>query len=267
MSVYKNEKVNLLEKALDSILNQTQVPSEFVLIKDGLLTPELDSCIDDFCKKAKNKSLRVKILKNEKNLGLGKSLKRGVTECSYDWIARFDSDDINTPKRIEKCIEFIEHNQQIVIVGGYITEFSDTIDDPISTRKVPLTDTEIKAKMKTRNPFNHMSVFFEKKAILSAGNYQDVPYFEDYYLWLRLLNSGHKAANLPEVLVYAHVDNEFYNKRGGFQYLKKELHFQKLILKKKYISLPQYLVNVSTRGLIRVVPSSLLNLVYKLLRQ
>lgn len=267
MSVYKSEKANLLKNALDSILSQTQKPSEFVLIKDGPLTPELDDCITGFNKEAELENINVKILENERNLGLGRSLQRGVKNCSFDWIARFDSDDVNSRTRMEQCIDYVEKNQQVKIIGGYIAEFSNSINEVNSMRKVPITDEEIKKRIKSRNPFNHMTVFFEKNAVLSVGNYQDVPYFEDYYLWFRLLGKGYKGANLPKTLVYAHVDDNFNKKRGGFQYLKKELYFQKLVFRKGYISLTCYLKNIMTRGMIRIVPAKLLGLIYNFLRR
>lgn len=267
MSVYRSEKVNLLEKSFDSILNQTKLPTEFVLIKDGPLTKKLNNCITNFEKQAQGKNIQVKILENKKNLGLGKSLQRGVKECSCEWIARFDSDDISIATRMEKSMDYVEKNHEVKILGGYISEFSGSPDEPVNIRKVPITNQEIKGRINTRNPFNHMSVFFEKEAILNVGNYQDVPYFEDYYLWFRLIKQGYQASNLPEVLVNAHVDNDFYKKRGGSQYLKKELYFQKLVFSKGYISRKRYFMNVVTRGLVRLMPKRALKLAYSFLRK
>ena len=64
-------------------------------------------------------------------------------------------------------------------------EFDKDLGYITSIKKVPIRDDEIKKFAKRRNPFNHMTVMFRKKAVLDAGNYIPFPLNEDYYLWVR----------------------------------------------------------------------------------
>ncbi|GKS82325.1 glycosyl transferase [Ligilactobacillus pabuli] len=267
MSVYKKEDPQLFEKALTSIINQTMPPAQMVLIEDGKLTTELLDIVEKMQVRFEKNKIFFKIIRNEKNLGLGLSLKKGVESCSYSWIARFDSDDISVNYRMEESINYVCKNPNVKLLGSYIAEIEKDTNKVLDVRKVPKGNVEIKRIMGKRNPFNHMTVFFERETILKAGNYKDVPYFEDYYLWLRVLSRDIEAANIGKVLVKATVDANFLNKRGGAQYLKKEFNFQSIIYKEKYISFPVFVFNILTRGMVRIFPKRALKYVYKIIRK
>lgn len=267
MSVYKKENPLLFKKALLSIFDQTISPTQVVLIEDGKLTEDLLEVI----KKAKvafeKVGIQFLIIMNEKNLGLGVSLKKGVEKCKCKWIARFDSDDVSVNYRMEESIKFLKKNPKVKLLGSYVAETQRNYKDIVSIRKVPEKDNVIKKTVSKRNPFNHMTVFFEKESIIKAGNYKDIPYFEDYYLWLRVLRSGIKTGNITAVLVKANVDKDFLNKRGGLQYLKKEYNFQRLIYEEGYIDFSVFVLNVITRGLTRLLPKRVLKCVYSIIRR
>ncbi|MPN35489.1 UDP-Gal:alpha-D-GlcNAc-diphosphoundecaprenol beta-1,3-galactosyltransferase [bioreactor metagenome] len=91
-----------------------------------------------------------------------------------------DTDDIMAPERLQKQLAIFESNPDIAIVGSNIEEFVDSTDQIIGRRLVPETNQEICAFSKKRNPFNHMTVMFDKKAILAVGNYRPLKGFEDY---------------------------------------------------------------------------------------
>ena len=101
MSVYKNEKPYYLREALESVVQQTVMPNEIVIVKDGLLTEELDAAINEYSEKYPT---LFNIVPFEKNRGLGLALKDGVLACSYEYIARMDTDDICKVNRFEKQI-------------------------------------------------------------------------------------------------------------------------------------------------------------------
>jgi glycosyltransferase involved in cell wall biosynthesis len=91
LSVYYKENPLYFRISLDSIFNQTVLPTEIVLVKDGPLTSELDTVIEEY----KLKYPILKILPLIKNVGLGKALNEGLKYCSYELVARMDTDDIN----------------------------------------------------------------------------------------------------------------------------------------------------------------------------
>ena len=99
MSLYKKEKPEFLRESLESILNQTYVPTEIVIVKDGPLTIELEQVLKEYSTNDK-----IKVYGYDENKGLGFALNFGVNKCRYDIIARMDTDDIASPDRFEKEI-------------------------------------------------------------------------------------------------------------------------------------------------------------------
>lgn len=71
-----------------------------------------------------------------------------------------------------------------------------------------------------------MTVIFKKSAVLESGNYRDFLWFEDYDLWVRMIQKGYKVANIPEVLVNVRAGDEMFARRGGWRYLKQDVVFQ-----------------------------------------
>lgn len=120
MSVYEKENPKYLDVALNSIINQTILPNEIVIVKDGKLTDDLDSIINKYSKKYSD---LFKIISLKENIGLGKALSIGILSCKYDLIARMDSDDICKEDRFEKQINLYRDNRNIDLVGSYISEF------------------------------------------------------------------------------------------------------------------------------------------------
>ncbi len=259
-SVYFKEKPEYLKEAIDSILSQTVKPSEIVLVKDGKLTQELDEIIEGY---NKNYEGLFKIVALENNVGLGEALRIGVNNCSNDIIARMDTDDICLPYRFEKQIEFLTKHPEIDLVGSYIFEFEQNIDNIIATRKVPVTVEEVNVFAKTRNPLNHMTVMYRKSSIISVGNYMPFLWNEDYYLWVRLITNNKKIMNIPEPLVYARAGSEMYQRRGGLKYVENEVKLQREFLNMGFISLPKFISNVTRRTVVRVVPNNLRSYIYK----
>lgn len=94
-----------------------------------------------------------------------------------------------------------------------------------------------------------------------------MPLFEDYYLWLRVIHAKYPVTNLVDTLVKAHVNQEFAHKRGGLHYLKKEIHFQNLLVRDGFLKRSQYLRNILIRGTARLLPANLLLVLYKFLRK
>ena len=170
-----------------------------------------------------------------------------------------DADDLSVPDRFEKQVRYFGEHPDVSAAGGNITEFVSAEDPADISRKagsriVPETDEEIKAYLRKRCPMNHVTVMVKKDEILKAGGYMDGYYQnEDYYLWIRLAAAGGKFGNLPETLVNVRVGQEMYRRRGGLKYFRSEAGLQKLMLEKKMISFPRYLVNVLERLVLQVL--------------
>ena len=261
MSVYYRENPEWFKTALDSVINQTLQPNEIVLVEDGKLTEELYQVIDEYKSKFPN---LFNIVPLEKNSGLGEALRVGVLNCSNELIARMDTDDIARNDRFEKQIEFLEGNPDIDVVGSWISEFENNPDEIISYRQVPTESDEIYKFGQFRNPLNHMTVMFKKNPILDIGNYQPMLYMEDYYLWSRLLNKGHKISNIGECLVNVRAGNAMYKRRANLKYFfNSEFPLQKEFLKMHYISFGQYFRNIISKFFLRAIPKWAMALIYQ----
>lgn len=261
ISVYKKEKPEYLKTALQSIIKQTLKPTEIVIVKDGLLTQELDDCIKEYEKQYPE---LIKIIAFKENRGLGLALRDGVTACKYDYIARMDSDDIAKPERFAKQFQYLKQHPETALLGTWITEFSKDENKPDTLTELPCTHQEILKYAKKRNPFRHMTMVLKKEAVIKAGNYRDFLWFEDYDLWVRMLQKGYTAANIPEYLVNVRADEEMFARRGGRQYLKQDYRFQRCLLKIDFISIFNFFKNLLIRTIVRLIPNKMRSCIYEL---
>ena len=232
MSVYKNEKSLYLDKSINSMLEQTYLTNDFVIVCDGELTDELNAVINKYKEKFPN---IFTIIRLEKNLGLGLALRHGIIFCKNELIARMDSDDISYNDRCEQQMNIFNTVSDVDIVGGCIDEFDGDVENIISTRHVPEHNTEIVKVSKIRNPFNHMSVMYKKQSVMKVGNYKDFFHVEDYFLWIRMLASGAVGFNIQRSLVCVRTGRDFYKRRGGILYLKSQIELLKYMKKTNYI--------------------------------
>ena len=261
MSVYYKENPSWFKTALDSVINQTLQPNEIVLIEDGKLTDELYKVIEKYKNQYSN---LFKIIPLEKNSGLGEALRVGVLNCSNELIARMDTDDIARNDRFEKQIKFLTENPNIDLVGSWISEFENNPEEIISYRQLPTEHKEIYKFGQFRCPVNHMAVMYKKEAVIRAGNYQTFKNIEDYYLWGRMLKQGSVFANIPECLVNVRAGKAMFKRRANLTYFfNSEFPLHTELYKMGFINLKQYLRNISSKFLLRVIPFWAMSLIYK----
>ena len=249
IAVYDKEQPSYLRQSLDSIFNQELPPDEVVLVEDGPLNEALEGVIRDYDK-------RLKIVKLQENKGLGLALREGLNHCSYDIVARMDSDDIANPKRFRKEMVWLTEHPETDVVGSWVEEFKDTPSNPVSIRKVPENHEELLRFSRKRNPMNHPTVMFRKQSVLDAGSYRDCPLFEDYDLWVRMLHNGANFHNLQEPLLWFRLSSQLYSRRGGRHYMRKEMAFQKQMHREGHISWRRMMLNILIRTTMRALPES-----------
>ena len=266
MSVYKSVKGEYLRTSMNSMWNQTVPTNDLVLICDGPLTQELDEVIAEM-EAAHPDTLRV--IRFEKNGGLGHALQFGIKECRNDIIARMDSDDISRPERCEKELAVLSEHPEISIVGSVIEEFTEiepgsSVPSAINARRiVPEQPEDIAEFAKTRNPFNHPSTMYRKEAVLAAGNYQDIRFMQDYYLWVRMLIAGYRGYNIQEPLVWMRADSELFKRRSGKLYRDIQLNLFKYMREQGFISYPQYIKSCALRVGSSMAPNWLRQYIFK----
>lgn len=259
MSVYFKDNSEWLRESIDSMLNQTIPTDDFVIIKDGKLTKELDEVIEEYCQKYSD---IFNIIELEENLGLGPALAVGVNACKNEIIARMDSDDISVKNRIEKEIS-IMLKKNIDMVGCNIAEFTGNIENVRAYRILPEKNDDIIKFAKRRNPFGHPSMLLKKSKILEAGNYREYHLCEDYDMWIRMFEVDAKAYNIQENLVYMRVSDDFYKRRGGFKYLKDILKFKTEQYNKGFFSMKDYYISSLASIVTCLAPNKLREYIYK----
>ncbi len=255
MSVYYKEKPEYLSLSIESMLNQTVKPDEFIIVKDGPLTTELDEVINNFVT-AYPKTFN--IIVNETNLGLGPALAKGIENSKNELIARMDSDDYVVSTRCERQLEKFREDPKLEMVGSYEAEFVDDIDNVISIHRVPSENDEIERFMHRRCSVLHPTVMYKKSAVLKSGNYQPVLLYEDYDLFARMVLEYHiKSYNIPEPLYYIRTSEDFFKRRGGIKYAKTVLKFKWGQYRKGYMSLMDFCISGLGQAFVCVLPNSL----------
>lgn len=265
MSVYKNEKVEYFNEAVESLLNQTIAPDEIVLVRDGAVYEELQNTIDGYVSKYPNIFTYLPL---EENGGLGKALGYGLPYCRNELVGRMDTDDICVSDRFEKQLACFKENPELDMVGGNISEFLGSPEQIVQYRVVYGNHDEIIGDLKDRSPFNHVTVMFKKSAVLKAGNYESFYLFEDWYLWVKMYLSGCKFANINDVLVNVRIF-DMSARRGGMKYYKSCKKLLKFMKQNKVIGTLKY-IKISTVRFIGYVllPNKLRSFLYtKMLRK
>ena len=264
MSLYIKEKPEYARACFESLLCQTAPASEWVIVEDGPLTDELYALLDEYETGYPGLIKRVPL---ETNRGLGLALREGVLHCTYDLIARMDTDDIAREDRFEKQLAEFEGNPDLDVCGSHIKEFAVTPDDITALRKVPLTDADIKKYQKRRDGFNHQTVMFKKEAVLRAGNYQHALLMEDTLLWVNMILSGATFMNIDDFLVFVRTGRDMFERRGGLSYYKKYKTGRKQVYKTGYISWWDYEITLIIQFIVAMVPNFIRKFIFeKMLR-
>lgn len=259
MSLYIKEKAEYFKLCMESVLGQTALPDEIVIVKDGPVSEEVDVVLEDYV--SKNRNL-FKIVALTENKGLGLALSEGIQHCSNELVARMDTDDIAVPERFELQLKMFESNPDLDICGGQILEFEENEDNIVAERKVPLSHEEIIEYQKKRSAFNHMTVMFKKSKVLEAGNYKHCPLMEDDMLWVDMINAGAKCANLSENLCKVRTNRDMIARRGGLKYYKKYKNARKQILNTGFITKKEYRKTNRIQFLVCIMPAWLRKFVF-----
>ncbi len=260
MSLYTKEEPDYLTLAIESILNQTVLPDEIVIVKDGPLKNELE----DVLLKYKNKfSNLFNIVESKENIGLGRALNLGLQHCRNELIARMDTDDISKPERCEKQLQRFDDDPELSLLGSSVDEFYSTPDAIISRRVVPLTHEEIYEFAKRRSAFNHPTVMYRKSKVMSVGGYSDLRRNQDVDLFGRMLYSGCKAANIEESLLFFRSNDALAKRRKSWENTKSYIGTIKKLWKIGYSGFVDYLTVAIAQTAMFLMPVKVQHWIYK----
>lgn len=219
MSEY-NTPPDYLRASIESILSQTFKDIEIIIV-DDCGKNDLDSITEEY------KDKRIRVIKNNKNIGLVESLNKAITASKADILARMDTDDIADENRLEEQYNFMINHEEYSVVGTLANEFSKN-----STTGVLGKPGEKTAKsLAYGDSIIHPSVMMRKKDIQSVGGYKNYKRAEDLSLWFELVMKGFRLFVIDRVLLNYRVNEEDYSKRkfktrGGE--IKARLHYYHL---------------------------------------
>lgn len=212
MSVYKSEQATYLDRALHSIwTDQILKPDQIVLIKDGPLGDDLNEVVEKW---RKNIPDVLDIIINLENIGLTKSLNKGLNYITGDYIARMDSDDISTPERFKLQKDFLDNNPDVYVVGGSIIEF-DTNHENLGIRKFPLDNPSVLKYIFKASPLAHPTVMMRKKLFGNGIRYNErYRTSQDIALWFDVLKTGYKISNINDVTLRFRRAGDVFKRRS-----------------------------------------------------
>lgn len=260
ISLYFKEKPEYLRECMDSLLCQTVLPEQIVIVKDGPLTDELEAVLSEYVERDPELYTIVPL---ETNRGLGLALAEGMLHCRNELVARMDTDDISRKDRFELQLKEFEKDPELDICGSHMAEFEDSVNEIVTKRTVPLTDEAIKKYQKRRDGLNHATVMYKRSAVLKAGNYQSCMLMEDTYLWVNMFNSGARAMNIDDTLYYARIGKDMYERRGGWAYFKKYKQGRKKVRETGYIGFFDYYYTLAVQLVVALIPNKLRGWIFK----
>lgn len=209
MGIYNCE--DTLEKAIESIINQTYSNWELIMC---------DDCSKDntyvIAKKYENKyPSKIKVIRNEKNLTLAPTLNKCIKLANGKYIARQDGDDFSDKDRLQMQVEYLEENPQYDLVGTNMVSFDENGQKGIHKLK---TDPSKLDFLSTGKAFAHATIMIKKDVLISLNGYCEEDYAnqaEDYELWSRFFYEGFKGINIDENLYWVKEDISAYKRRGA----------------------------------------------------
>jgi glycosyltransferase involved in cell wall biosynthesis len=192
MSVHNEQR--FLREALDSLLAQTFIDFQLVIIDDGS-TDQTPTILDEY----RQKDSRLQI-ETQENRGLIWSLNRGVQLATSPLIARMDGDDVAHPRRLERQVTFMDEHPNVAVLGTGVVHI-DASGNRQTIAPPPTDDTAIRSMLQETCCITHPTVMMRRDAVQNVGAYRKAfLHAEDYDLWLRLAHN-YQLANLAEPLL------------------------------------------------------------------
>lgn len=222
---------NHIGQAVKSILDQTYGNFELLIIDDGS-TDNTEEIIKQF------KDPRISYVKNN-HLGIGAAANVGLKLAKYNWITRFDSDDICHPELLEIQIKYLEN--QYVIVSSYCAYFKK--DKIIYVTESGNSSEKVKEQLKLHSVVPHSGCIYNKQFILNelCGYNENLSAFIDYDLWLRALEKANFII-VPKVLVFARIRNVSISNSALYKNDKVFYNLQNLYLSNDLIGVNDFIL-------------------------
>lgn len=228
MSVYKEENEEIKE-AIESILKQSFNNFEFLIIDDGQ-EERIQKLIKGF------NDPRIKLIINDSNMGLARSLNKGIELAKGEYIVRMDADDISYPDRIEKQYNFVKKNPQYAVIAGK----ADIFDQNGIYGTIGKFGKVEKKQLVKGTPFIHPTMLIKKDYIKQIGGYPNYRRAQDYAMIMKLYSKGFKGYIMDDILIKYRMDKNGYKKKK-FKYRIMEMKIRAKYYKELKVPLINYI--------------------------
>ena len=212
MGIYNCE--DTLSDSIESIINQSYSNWELIMCDDGS-KDNTYNIANSYSDRYKDK---IKLIKNNENVGLAGSLNNCLKFVSGDYIARQDADDKSVFDRFEKQVEFLEKNIEYDLVGTAMISFDENGEKGVRGILPHIPD---KKKLAINPPFCHATIMTKSKVYRELDGYRVTKYTkrcEDIDLWFRFFEKGFIGYNLKEALYMVRDDDSSYKRRNFKSY-------------------------------------------------
>jgi len=258
LCVYSGDRLDWFASAVRSILTQDYAEGiiRLYLGVDGSIPNDIRLWIEE------NESVFFRIVYNEENVGLGKTLNRLISYLEdEEFIFRMDADDISLPFRFKFQVEYLLANPEIDLLGSAIWEY-DEFATVAWKRTYPCNHQAISSYLSKANPFAHSTVCFRRRFFSNTPRYPEASrYNQDLGLWYSALQHGVKMANLHIPLLCLRTNQAFYGRRGYVRAVS-ELRYYLLGIHSLY-GLSWRMSFPFLRFLFRLMPLWLTRIIYK----
>lgn len=259
LAVYKNDKLEFVKEALESIYNQTYKNLHIYIQEDGIVNKELDNYLENELKENRIYSLK----KREINKGFPYTLNELIERTkNYKYIVRMDADDISRENRIKKQINILKTNKKIDICGSWIEEFGLNSKQII---KYPEKNKDILRNFAIRTPVAHVTVVFRSDVFKKVSKYNIKYLNEDQELWIRCFEKNLKFYNIQEPLVNVRINKNFYSRRRNIKRAIEVMTLKIKSTKKFKFGIKGYLFSI-LHFVLFISPYPLQRIIYKYLR-
>jgi glycosyltransferase involved in cell wall biosynthesis len=264
MAVYIEDRLEWVEQAINSVLQQTYQNFVYVIVIDGEINEEIYTYLCDVCRQNKEMILVL----NRSNLGLSSCMNFIVDwalseHCDTKYFFRMDADDISEKDRFASQITYLEKHQNVSILGCALKEINEN-GLIVGKRKLPTKHGDIVKFLPKRCSINHPTVAIRFKVFEDGFRYNEaLRNTQDYFLWIELAAAGYQFANLGKKLLQFRRVNDFYKRRGLTKSLNefKARFYAMRALKRYTVGNVVYAFAVL---LLRLMPSKVVKLAYKL---
>lgn len=236
MPSYNAEKT--IAHSIDSVLTQSYTNWE-LLITDDKSSDNTVTIINDYVAK----DSRIKLFKNDQNLGAGGSRNRSIKESKGRYIAFLDSDDLWLEHKLVVQIDYMQKNN-IALSYSWYQKFGDEGDGGVVKPKLTITYQQLLYS----NIIGCLTAVYDTE-LLGKRYMPLIRKRQDMGLWLNILKDVDMAYGVPEILAKYRVDSGMTQNK--FKILKWQWNFYREVVQLSVIKTLFYFVFYCFSGLVK----------------